>query len=217
MSDPIFRVSVLPDNSWHFWVPFAFTILIAVGGFISVWILYKQTKAASLTAEAALRSQRAWLLASISPLELDAFQWRLKVEGESVLRELQLAIKNVGPTPANIQAISVRAVLQENGSPGRAPLEDGPEEAAATPLLVPNDSIGHLVRIETDCEVPDLFQKMFSGTLSILVFGYIRYSDVYDRQHHTKFGIRRRLRGQKGAPRPEVVDDYWPSERNSAD
>ena len=217
MNDPVFRVLVVSDNSWHFWLPFAFNILVAAGGFISVWILHKQTKAATLTAEAALRSQRAWLLASIIPLDLNAFQRRLKMEGDGVIRELQLVIKNVGPTPANIQAISVRAVLREYGSPGREAPKNGPEEAASRPLLVSNDSIEHFFGIETEFNMAELYQKMSSGEFTTHIFGYIRYLDVYGRQHYTNFGIRRRLKWQGAAMHPFVVDDYWPAEFNSAD
>jgi|ERR1700723_3573441 hypothetical protein len=41
------------------------------------------------------------------------------MEGERAARELKLTIKNTGVSPAQLQAVSARAVLQEYGSPAR--------------------------------------------------------------------------------------------------
>lgn len=213
---PVYTVSVLNDNSWHFWLPFGFNVLVALGGFASVYFLYRQTKAATLNAEAVLRGQRAWLLVSPEPVDLNSYRSRIKMEGERAAREIKLAIKNVGITPAQLQAISVRAVLQEYGSPAREAPEYGEEQAPATRLLVPNDSIGQFVQIETDYNMNELFQRMAPGEFTILIYGYARYLDVYDREHRASFGLRRRLKWENAALAPTVVDEYWPPNYNEA-
>lgn len=101
------------------------------------------------------------------------------MEGERATRELKLTIKNIGVFPAQLQAVSARAVLQEYGSPARENPKYGEEKTHATRLLVPNDSIGHFVQIETDYNMNDLFQRMASGKFTIVIYGYARYLDVY--------------------------------------
>ena len=215
-STPIYTVSVLNDSSWHFWLPFGFNVLVAVGGFISVYFLYRQTRAAALNAEAVLRSQRAWLLVNAEALDVNSYRNRLKMDGERAAREIKLAIRNVGVTPAQLQAISARAVLQEYGSLAREEPEYGPEQAPATRLLVPNDSIGHFVQIETEYNMIELFQRMAPGELTILIYGYARYADVYGREHRASFGLRRRLKWENTAFAPTVVDEHWPASYNAA-
>lgn len=215
-SSSTYTVSVLNDNSWHFWLPFGFNVFVALGGFISVYFLYRQTKAATLNVEAVLRGQRAWLLVKPEPLDFNSYRNRIKIEGERAAREFKLAIKNVGITPAQLEAVSARAVLQEYGAPAREEPKYAEEETPATRLLVPNDSIGHFVQIETDCNMSDLFQRMASGELSILIYGYARYLDVYDREHRVSFGLRRRLKWENAALAPTVVDDNWPPHYDAA-
>jgi len=215
-SSPVYTVSVLNDDSWHFWLPFGFNVLVALGGFISVYLLYRQTKAATMNVEAILRGQRAWLLVKPEPLDVSSYRSRIKMEGERAVRELKLAIKNVGVTPAQLQAISARAVLQEYGSPAREEPKYGEEQTPATRLLVPNDSIGHFVQIETDYSMSDLSQRMSSGEFTILIYGYARYLDVYEREHRVSFGLRRRLKWENAALTPTVVDDNWPPNYNAA-
>jgi hypothetical protein len=213
---PVYTVSVLNDNSWHFWLPFGFNVLVALGGFISVYFLYRQTKAATLNVEAVLRGQRAWLLVRPEPLDVNSYRNRIKMEGERAARELKLTIKNVGVSPAQLQAVSARAVLQEYGSPARENPKYGEEQTPATRLLVPNDSIGHFVQIETDYNMSELFQRMASGEFTIVIYGYARYLDVYDREHRISFGLRRRLKWENAALAPTVVDDNWPPDYNAA-
>jgi hypothetical protein len=213
---PVYTVSVLNDNSWHFWVPFGFSVLVALGGFVSIYFLYQQTKAATLNAEAVLKGQRAWLLVKPEPMDVGSYRNRIKMEGERATRELKLAIKNVGATPAQLKAISARAILQEYGSPAREEPHYGDEQSPVAPLLVPNDSIGHFVQIETDYNMSELFQKMSSGEFTILIYGYATYLDVYDREHRASFGLRRRLKWENGAMAPTVVDDNWPAQYNAA-
>ncbi|UWZ81807.1 hypothetical protein [Occallatibacter riparius] len=213
---PVYTVSLLNDNSWHFWLPFVFNVLVACGGFASVFFLYRQTKAATLNAEAVLKGQRAWLLVKPEPLDVNSYRNRIKVEGERAMRELKLAITNVGVTPAQLQAISARAVLQEYGSQAREEPKYREEQAPATRLLVPNDSIGHFVQIETDYSMSELSQRMVSGEFTIHIYGYARYLDVYDREHRVAFGLRRKLKWENAAMTPSVVDEYWPPQYNSA-
>jgi hypothetical protein len=149
-------------------------------------------------------------------LDVNSYRGKIKIEGEHAARELKLAIKNVGNSPAQLQAISARAVLQEYGSPARENSKYGEEQSPVTRLLVPNDSIGHFVQIETDYNMSDLFQKMASGEFTILIYGYARYLDVYDREHQISFGLRRRLKWENAALAPTVVDDNWPPDYNAA-
>lgn len=213
---PVYIVSVLNDNTWHYWLPFGFNVLVALGGFVSVYLLYRQTKAATLNVEAVLKGQRAWLLVKPEPLDVNSYRSRIKMEGERAEREIKLAIKNVGITPAQFQAISARAILHEYGSPAREKPTYGAEQTPATRLLVPNDSIGHFVQIETDYNMTDLLQRMTSGEFTILIYGYARYLDVYDREHRVSFGLRRRLKWENAALTPTVVDEYWPANYNAA-
>lgn len=213
---PIYTVNVLNDNSWHFWLPLGFNVLVALGGFASVYFLYRQTRAATLNVDAVLRGQRAWLLVKPEPLDVSSYRSRIKMEGEYAARELKLAIKNVGNSPAQLQAISARAVLQEYGSPAREKPKYGEEQPPTTRLLVPNDSIGHFVQVETDYNMSDLAQRMASGEFTILIYGYVRYLDVYDREHRISFGLRRRLKWENAALTPTVVDDNWPPDYNAA-
>jgi hypothetical protein len=215
-SHPIYTVNVLNDNSWHFWLPFGFNVLVALGGFVSIYFLYQQTRAATLNVEAVLRGQRAWLLVKAEALDVNSYRGRIKMEGERAARELKLAIKNVGNSPAQLKAISARAVLQEYGSPARETPKYGEEQSPATRLLVPNDSIGHLVQIETDYNMSDLSQKMASGEFTILIYGYACYLDVYNREHRISFGLRRRMKWENAALAPTVVDDHWPPDYNAA-
>ena len=85
------------------------------------------------------------------------------MEGERAARELKLTIKNIGVSPAQLQAVSAREVLQEYGSPARENPKYGEEETPATRLLVPNDSIGHFVQIETDYNMALLTMHVVVG------------------------------------------------------
>ena len=72
------------------------------------------------------------------------------------------------------------------------------------------------MQIETDYNMTELFQRMTSGEFTILIYGYVRYLDVYDREHRASFGIRRRLKWENAALAPTVVDENWPSNYDAA-
>jgi hypothetical protein len=98
--DRVYKVSMLNDNSWHFWLPLAFTAVVAIGGFYSIRLLWLQTEAttkaanaASLSAEAVLHGERAWLIVNLDALSTESFLKRVRTEGERATRELKLAIK----------------------------------------------------------------------------------------------------------------------------
>jgi hypothetical protein len=222
--DRVYTVSVVNDNSWHFWLPLGFTAAVAIGGFYSIRLLWRQTvastkaaNAASLSAEAVLNGERAWLIVNLDALSTESFLKRVRTEGERATRELKLAIKNVGRTPSQISSISARAVLVEYGSAAREEPEYGPAENWAGRLLVPMDSVGHFVMIETEYQMTELYQQMSSGQMTIFVYGYVRYADVYGRAHETCFGLRRRLKWSNAALGPTILDEqFGPPEYNSA-
>jgi hypothetical protein len=159
----------------HFWLPLGFTATVAIGGFYSIRLLWRQTvastkaaNAASLSAEAVLNGERAWLVVNLEALSTESFLKRVRTEGERATRELKLAIKNVGRTPAQISSISARATLLEYGSAAREEPEYGPAEQWAGRLLVPMDSFGHFVMIETEYQMTELYQQMSSGQMTIV-------------------------------------------------
>jgi hypothetical protein len=220
----VYTVFVVNDNSWHFWLPLVFTAAVAIGGFVSVGLLFRQTKAsmqaanaAMLSAKAVLNGERAWLVVKFRPLKLNTYRDRLRIEGERAARELMLEIKNVGRTAAQVKSISARAVLLEYGSPAREDPKYAQEQEPTVRLLVPEESAEHFVSVETEYSMTELAQRMTQGQFSIFVYGYVCYSDVYNRHHRSNIGLRRRLKWENGFLGATVVDDqFGSSEYNAA-
>ena len=196
----------------HNWVGFSLTFLTLFVNGIGLVIISRQVRsseeaagASSRSAEALMISERAWLLVTPS-------DWSPKYEtfGPTIRTQFSvfvLAVKNVGKTPAHIQASAFRYLVLND-------IADLPSEPAYSEptlfngrLLTPQDSYQETREID-GWKLPEqgneLFLLLNRHERFLYCFGYVKYKDDFGRERETRVGYIQEFFPQ-GAPNPRIV------------
>lgn len=205
-------VDSVPARDAYDWAAYCGSIALAVvgcGGVVvgicSLVFLRRQTEATRIAADAALaqanhiaNSERAWI-------EVLPYNWSIEFypkwetgdpvpEGPMgtwpISHRFAAQIKNLGRTPAKIEGIAVRYVRTSRNVRDMDPEPDYGEidteqfsllpnsEMAATAILSPGSGV--LAKAEVTA--------IQEGREFLYAYGVVKYRDVYERPHETRFG-----------------------------
>jgi hypothetical protein len=138
----------------------AFTIAMAV-------FIYNQDRTAKLT-------NRAWIVADMeSPLPYEA---------DKTVR-FACRLRNKGQTPAWIIDIGSRsAVFESEGQLPKIPQYDRAIQTEEATVMTPDASLPQWFWLSSE-----RLRLVESGQLGYWVFGFIRYRDIFDEEHETRY------------------------------
>lgn len=182
------------------------TVALTVVGIIGICIGVKTLKAIQLQARAMMDADSPLCL-----IEWDNFVHLNPEAPNGVLAHaFKWNFKNVGKSPAFVEIVASRFIVIKS-------LDELPPEpqylppvnlaSSSEPVLVG----GTLDRpiyspVESKLSYAELDTEHRSGKCILYAYGFVRYSDVYGREHETRFGL-----AYKSAPRPTIAIDgfYW--------
>lgn len=184
-------------------------VLVGFGGVVvgvrSLAYLRRQTEATRVAADAALtqanhiaKSERAWI-------EVIPFNWSIEFfpmwEKGDPLPEGPLAavpishqfvarIKNVGRTPAKIEGISVQYLRSPKSAQYMESEPDLGEIHTENFFLLPNGEMAATAILSPERGVLTKAQveAIKDGRQFLYAYGVVKYRDVYDCEHETRFG-----------------------------
>jgi hypothetical protein len=161
----------------------------------TLYVIWLQTKATQLSAEAArtnadalITAERAWLL--IAPTEWNPKMETLGSAAQTQFQKFPVAVKNVGKTPAHISAFAMRYLVLNSLSE----LQDEPDYPSPTlysgRLLVPQDSYAETVCLEgwEQSKLGELSQLLSFQKKLLYAYGFIKYKDDFGKDHETRVG-----------------------------
>lgn len=158
--------------------------IIAIG---TLFAIQKQAKAALLSAQTMIDSERAWILVTIGSLP-DVSSDTTKV----AFIWIKPTVKNYGKTPARIRRIRVRLhkVAMSNGLPETLPerpeyLSDRSAEIDGKDIVLPPNVSSQPVNIGI---TPEELASARRGEIGVYIYGLVDYSDtVSNRPHASRF------------------------------
>jgi hypothetical protein len=204
-----YRVHILDEPTSRWTIAYVFiTAAIGAVGLLSIWILWRQTSIAQVSAQAALLSaqavinaERAWVMVDVRfvpPFHLAKLS---SSDGSVHTRaKMEVSIKNCGPTPAWVveQYICLRVadfvvMSKEEYLTPKFPhfAEDGPY-AGHGRVSSANYSILPLVQgqepVKWEADLSDPGWATEDNGLYVHIFGVVRYRDAFSRSRETYFG-----------------------------
>jgi hypothetical protein len=197
---PSTEKSSIPDQDgfdyafWGFWV----NAVLVLATFIIAIFAVVQASAARLNAQALINAERAWI--TVLPYIWSPEFFPLWEDGDHVpegpmgkhpmAHYFPAQIKNTGNTPATITGMDIR-YIRTSKHPSQLTAEPEydqldvterflikDEEMLGRGLLMPDS--GTLTKVQID----DITQ----GKQFLYAYGIVKYSDVFDRSHETRFG-----------------------------
>ena len=221
----------IEDPPWHFYLPLAINGTLACGTILTLIFLFRQAKAAEgsaksaeVSANAAKASADALLLADRPWLLMNPNEWNPKMEifgnlDMAHVATMSVAIKNIGKTPARLDAISIRFQVFDS-------LDDIPNDPAFAPgellngkFLAHGDSLAYRTNLKVaETFTSELAQQIQHGKKRLFAFGYIRYTDMYGVCHETRAGLVWNFAWGNGQLQPKLtISQGGPASYNRAD
>jgi hypothetical protein len=175
----------VPDT-WPTWA----LVVVGIGGIIyaartlgairhEAQIAKEIAAAANLNAKAVIDSERAWIVADENPRIADI------ASGQPIT--IIWTIRNGGKTTARVtekaEAYSVQFSL--NGLPEQ-PNYSLPTLWPDGIVLAPNSTLNCAVRVLN----PDPWHQIENGSMILFVYGLVKYRDVFEREHETRYIFR---------------------------
>lgn len=205
-------VDSMPTKDGYDWAAYWGNIGLVVVGFggvvvgvCSLVFLRRQTTATQIAANAALaqanhiaNSERAWI-------EVLPYNWSIEFypkwetgdpvpEGPmgtwSISHRFAAQIKNLGRTPAKIEGIAVRYVRTTKSAGDMDPEPDFGEIDTEQFFLLPDSEIAATATLSPEGGVLTKANvtAIKDGKEFLYAYGVVKYRDVYDRPHETRFG-----------------------------
>jgi hypothetical protein len=169
----------ISDKPFHFWLPFVINLLVAsVGVVTAAAVMFQVT--------GLIRSQRAWVL--VAPDKFDPQKPLYGPEMKNDLKKFPIQIRNVGLSPARIDAVAFRYCVLDSLSS----LSADPVYPQAVPyngwVVAPQESVGHMVPLEGAEDIPVLEydQHILKGTKVLFAYGCVKYRDIFNRKRETR-------------------------------
>jgi len=205
-------VDSIPAKDAYDWAAYWGSIALVVVGFggvivgiCSLVFLRRQTEATRIAADAALaqanhiaNSERAWI-------EVLPYNWSIEFypkwetgdpvpEGPMgtwpISHRFAAQIKNLGRTPAKIEGIAVRYVRTSRSARDMDPEPDFGEIDTEQFFLLPNSEMAATAILSPEGGVLAKAEvtAIQDGREFLYAYGVVKYRDVYDRPHETRFG-----------------------------
>ena len=205
-------VDSIPAKDAYDWAAYWGSIALVVVGFggvvlgiCSLVFLRRQTEATRIAADAALaqanhiaNSERAWI-------EVLPYNWSIEFypkwetgdpvpEGPMgtwpISHRFAAQIKNLGRTPAKIEGIAVRYVRSSRSARDMDPEPDFGEIDTEQFFLLPNSEMAATAILSPESGVLTKAEvtAIQDGKEFLYADGVVKYRDVYDRPHETRFG-----------------------------
>jgi hypothetical protein len=205
-------IDSIPAKDKYDWIAYGGSILLAAVGVVGVIVgicsliyLRRQTEATLIAANAALTqanhiatSERAWI--EVLPYIWSPDFYPRWEQGDPVPEGpmgiapishlFQAQIKNVGRTPARIEGISVRYVRSSRKLDQMGSEPDYGEMSTEDFFLLPNTEMQVTATLspERGTLTKSQIEGIRNGTEVLFAYGIIKYRDVYNSLHETRFG-----------------------------
>jgi hypothetical protein len=166
-----------------------FTVIGSVAAIIALIVLIVQTKATKRAADAAMKNadalmgiERAWILAEKSKPKIVFYEQRQTVM-------VPITFKNRGNSPAYVFDLAVRCQsVTDLSSLPVIPAYASDMVFQSSPRILPRKkTIIAEVRLSDGQFTGDDWRKVREGALFLYVWGRIRYRDIFEREHETRF------------------------------
>jgi hypothetical protein len=134
--------------------------------------------AANLNAKAVIDSERAWVVAEIPCISDIAIGQPLSIIW---------TVKNGGKTTARVMEKGENFSVQPSlTSLPEQPHYRGPTLWPDALVLAPNSTLSCALRVPD----PDTWQPIEDGYMILFVYGFVKYRDVFEREHETRYIFR---------------------------
>jgi hypothetical protein len=175
---------------------------------ITVWALFltlvaiaEQSQYSAQSADAALKTAQAMMDADRGFIIVD-WDDLYAAEPEKPEQNWRLAFlwkcRNAGKTPVFLKRFGVRFVLLQSMTDlPESPDYGSPEEIQDEPLIAEKICETRITYLETDVPFRELEGRYRFGERTMFAYGYVLYSDIYGRDHTTRFALK-----YAAAPRP---------------
>jgi hypothetical protein len=181
------------------------TVALAIAGIIGIYIALKTLKAIELQARAMMDAGCALCLVDWE----NFIHLNPDVPNGVLAHAFRCHVKNVGKSPAFVEKVAARFIVIKS-------LDDLPPEpqylqprdlaSVSEPLLVDQTYDRAIYApIESNLSYTELEAEHRSGKCLLYAYGFVRYSDVYGREHETRYGLV-----YKSAPTPtRDIDRFY--------
>ena len=181
------------------------TVALTIAGIIGIYIGVETLKAIKLQARAMMDAD--------SPLCLIVWENFIHLNPEVpngvLAHAFRWNFKNVGKSPAFVEKVATRFIVIKS-------LDELPPEpqylppvnlaSSSEPVLV-GETLDRpmYMPVESKLSYAELEAEHRSGKCILYAYGFVRYSDVYGREHETRFGL-----AYKSAPTPtREIDRFY--------
>lgn len=170
------------------------TIIGVLGGFIGLRVLYVQTKATKISADAAKGSadslkavERPWLLVRYVSATTTVF---VPKKGMQVIG-VEWDLHNYGRTPALVETIESRiAIVPSDYHFPTLPVYGRPYTVFEKPVVPPGENSHNVINIiDREWGVGE-FQQVVNGQLLFFLCGRVSYKDPFKGVHETRFCLK---------------------------
>lgn len=181
-----------PPRLWDIYWP---TLLLVFVGIVAAGIALRTLNAIKKTAESTERSVNAFMDAERS---LIVIAWENNLQSYSQAPNGGLShcltwyAQNVGKSPAFLEAISSRFVLIKGPSElPPEPIYSTPQQlrCESEPVLVGEKSGKIYTPLEGAVDYYEVEMRCQTGEYRLYAYGYVKYKDIHDRPHETRFGL----------------------------
>jgi hypothetical protein len=188
-------------SKWEFvlnnpeWVAIVVTTVLAVIAVVQLFFLIRSAnaardaaKAANVNADAVMKSERAWVIAT--PVNWNPELAVLAPPSTLIpLNIFDIAIKSVGKTPAQLIDIVNQYVSIESLGGLPVPPEYGTPAPLDGLLLVPEDSFSNRTVLNpTPTLNPETHIRVMNAERFLYAFGRVRYRDTFGLERETRWG-----------------------------
>jgi len=204
------------------WIDYALlicNILLVIGGGITACIalsslsdISTQTRAAviaataaKISAEAQMSGDRAWIL--VEKLKIDEFVWARPEEQKTAT--FSYTINNYGKTPAFVSALEIRFEIGSSSDTPPNLAIFGTEDFLINPHIIPqNDERPCNTELSPNSSpTSEQIKAIEESRLFLWVYGIVKYRDIYDAPHETRFCFNNKYSSTKAPIELQMAGD----------
>jgi hypothetical protein len=164
-------------------------------GIVTLWFIWLQAHATAIAARASLESIQAVMNTERGFLLVDWDDLICLDEPPTEVNEWKLSlpwnVRNTGKSPVFLVETCCKFImLAEMSDLNEEPLYPPPIPARDEPVTTDKKSESFIVTMETDIPFGEV-ETIYKSRKGILyVYGYVKYLDIFKREHYTRFGLR---------------------------